>query len=45
MVGLSFVALNVATVATQTNLIPKADTSAAPIGEAGGPACRKVYER
>ena len=42
MVGLSIVALNVSTVATQTDLIPTADTSAATIGEAGevgGPAC------
>ena len=44
MVGLTFVVLNVATVAAQADL-PVADTSAAPIGEggeAGGPAAQDM---
>ena len=40
LVGLAFVSLNVSTVAAQTDSLPMADSSAAPIGEggeAGGP--------
>jgi hypothetical protein len=40
MVGLTFAVLNVSTVAAQTDSLPMADSSAAPIGEggeAGGP--------
>ena len=45
ILGLSFVVLNVATVAAQTDSLPMADSSAAPIGkggETGGPAAQDM---
>ena len=38
IIGFTFVALNVGTVAAQIGMLPMADNSAAPIRESGGPA-------